>query len=107
MPLACFTVALESARNQVTTASGIDGCEIGPTAPGTIGGAVLAAQMPPRRPDSATPATWSNSQRSGAAPSRARALVTEPVRAGRVHFSPARRGTFSSSSRSTRRSHAR
>ena len=48
-----------------------------------------------------TPATWPNSQRSGAAPSRARALVTEPVRAGRVHFSPARRGMFSSSSRST------
>ncbi|WP_405883222.1 IS4 family transposase [Streptomyces sp. NBC_01384] len=45
-----FTVALESARNQVTTASGIDGCEIDPIAPGTIGGAVLTAQMPPRRP---------------------------------------------------------
>lgn len=45
-----FTVALESARNQVTTASGIDGCEIDPTAPGTIGGAVLAARLPPRRP---------------------------------------------------------
>ncbi|MEU1276361.1 transposase [Streptomyces sp. NPDC005799] len=44
-----FTVALESARNQVTTASGIDGCEINPTAPGTIGGAVPTAQMPPRR----------------------------------------------------------
>ncbi|SCE11019.1 Transposase DDE domain-containing protein, partial [Streptomyces sp. di50b] len=44
-----FTAALETARNQVGLAFGIDASTPEPTAPGTIGGAVLAAMMPKRR----------------------------------------------------------
>ncbi|MGW1528423.1 IS4 family transposase [Streptomyces sp. NPDC002159] len=44
-----FTVALETARNQVGLAFGVDALAHPPTAPGTIGGAVLATLMPKRR----------------------------------------------------------
>lgn len=44
-----FTVALEAARDQVALAFGLDTLAYPPTAPGTIGGAVLAAIMPQRR----------------------------------------------------------
>lgn len=47
---ASFTVALEAARDQVTTASGIRPSDSGTTGRGSIADAVISTLLPPRRP---------------------------------------------------------
>jgi Insertion element 4 transposase N-terminal/Transposase DDE domain len=73
---ASFTIALETARNQVTSAAGIAGSP-GPGSPGRIGAAVLARPLPARRPRySARKVKCPTSRYSTASPGRPALPVT-------------------------------